>query len=40
MLQEWKLANRRAVTWKKLYQALMDAVLRELAGKCCSEKMD
>ena len=35
MLLKWKQANGSAATWKKLYQALIDAGLRELAEKRC-----
>lgn len=33
ILLKWKQANGSAATWKKLYQALKDADLRELAEK-------
>ena len=40
MLLKWKQANGSAATWKKLYQALIDAGLRELAEKrCCWKKL-
>ena len=38
MLLKWKQANGSAATWKKLYQALIDAGLRELAEKHCCKK--
>ena len=38
MLLKWKQANGSAATWKKLYQALIDAGLRELAEKRCCKK--
>lgn len=40
MLQEWKQKNGRAASWEKLYQALVDAHLRELAEKHCCKEMN
>ena len=38
MLLKWKEANGSAATWKKLYKALIDADLKELAEKHCCKK--
>ena len=38
MLLKWKQANGSATTWKKLYQALIDAGLSELTEKRCCKK--
>ena len=38
MLLKWKQANGSATTWKKLYQALIDAGRSELTEKRCCKK--
>ena len=38
MLLKWKEANGSAATRKKLYKALIDADLKELAEKHCCKK--
>ena len=38
MLLKWKTTNGSDATWEKIYDALIDAGLRELAEKHCCKK--